>query len=62
MNESYCERMFDCCDCGGNDCGCCYCFSCNACDSCLCDDDNCENENIIDWFIQSGVVENVQRD
>lgn len=45
MNESYCERMFDCCDCGGNDCGCCYCFSCNACDSCLCDDgDNCENE------------------
>ena len=25
---------FDCCDCGGNDCGCRYCFSCNACEHC----------------------------
>lgn len=29
-----CEDLFDCCDCGGNDCGCIYCWSCNACDHC----------------------------
>lgn len=29
-----CE-MYNCCDCGGTDCGCGYCFSCNACDDCL---------------------------
>lgn len=29
-----CEDMFNCCDCGGNDCGCGYCWSCNACDNC----------------------------
>ena len=31
---SCCEDLYDCCDCGGNDCGCAYCWSCNACDSC----------------------------
>ena len=36
-----CEDMFDCCDCGGNDCGCRYCWSCNACDECL--DEDVEN-------------------
>ena len=34
-----CEDYFDCCDCGGNECGCAYCFSCNACDFCLNDRD-----------------------
>jgi hypothetical protein len=29
-----CYYMYDCCDCGGNDCGCPYCWSCNACDNC----------------------------
>ena len=29
-----CAGLFDCCDCGGDDCGCCYCWSCNACDAC----------------------------
>lgn len=30
-----CSELYDCCDCGGNDCGCAYCFSCNACEYCL---------------------------
>lgn len=29
-----CSSMFNCCDCGGNNCGCRYCWSCNACDTC----------------------------
>lgn len=29
-----CERLFDCCNCGGHDCGCRYCFPCNACPVC----------------------------
>lgn len=33
-----CGDLFDCCDCGGNDCGCAYCFSCNACEECLDDE------------------------
>jgi len=33
--ECHCYDNFNCCDCGGNDCGCRYCFSCNACDKCL---------------------------
>jgi len=40
----YCDDMFDCCDCGGNDCGCSYCWSCNACERCLNDDDNVQLE------------------
>ena len=30
-----CFELYDCCDCGGIDCGCRYCFSCNACEYCL---------------------------
>lgn len=30
-----CEQIYNCCDCGGNDCGCVYCWSCNACEACL---------------------------
>ncbi len=30
-----CGDSYDCCDCGGNECGCSYCFSCNACEECL---------------------------
>lgn len=30
-----CERVYDCCDCGGYQCGCAYCWSCNACENCL---------------------------
>lgn len=30
-----CEKMYNCCDCGGNNCGCPYCWSCNACETCL---------------------------
>ena len=30
-----CTSLFNCCDCGGANCGCHGCFSCNACDSCL---------------------------
>lgn len=29
-----CEELYNCCDCGGADCGCRYCWSCNACESC----------------------------
>ena len=40
-----CFDRYDCCDCGGNDCGCYYCFSCNACDRCLNDEDGeCEQD------------------
>lgn len=30
-----CSQHYDCCDCGGNDCGCRGCFSCNACEHCM---------------------------
>lgn len=30
-----CSELYNCCDCGGNNCGCAYCFSCNACETCL---------------------------
>ena len=30
-----CHEIYNCCDCGGSDCGCGYCFSCNACEDCL---------------------------
>ena len=33
-----CSSMYNCCDCGGNNCGCAYCFSCHACNHCLDDD------------------------
>jgi hypothetical protein len=33
-NNPPCEELYDCCDCGGNDCECPYCWSCNACDEC----------------------------
>lgn len=33
--ECNCEKIYDCCDCGGNECGCGYCWSCNACEECL---------------------------
>lgn len=29
-----CSEMYNCCDCGGQDCGCGYCFSCKACENC----------------------------
>jgi hypothetical protein len=39
-NGNYtCSDLFDCCDCGGHDCGCAYCWSCNACEFCLNDDE-----------------------
>lgn len=39
-NGCTCEDLFDCCDCGGNDCGCAYCWSCNACEICKEERDN----------------------
>lgn len=33
-----CGVLFNCCDCGGNGCGCRYCFACNACKHCAEDD------------------------
>lgn len=29
-----CSTLFNCCSCGGNDCGCPYCWDCNACENC----------------------------
>lgn len=29
-----CSDLYNCCDCGGNNCGCAYCFSCHACEHC----------------------------
>lgn len=34
-NDVPCGEQFNCCDCGGNGCGCGGCFSCNACDKCM---------------------------
>lgn len=35
-HEHYsCSDTYNCCDCGGNNCGCRGCFSCNACEVCL---------------------------
>lgn len=33
-NGRDCTYMYDCCNCGGADCGCAYCFDCKACDHC----------------------------
>lgn len=30
-----CDDLYNCCDCGGHDCGCGYCWSCNVCENCL---------------------------
>lgn len=30
-----CSEHYNCCDCGGHNCGCSGCFSCNACNHCL---------------------------
>lgn len=38
-----CSYYYDCCDCGGYDCGCAYCWSCNACEDCLNDEDDDED-------------------
>lgn len=39
-----CTDLFNCCDCGGEECGCTYCWSCKACDECLNDNEvDCEN-------------------
>lgn len=37
-NTCNCGEIYNCCDCGGNDCGCAYCWSCNACEDCLNED------------------------
>ena len=41
MEDCNCEDLYDCCDCGGHDCGCAYCWSCNACESCLEEGEEC---------------------
>lgn len=33
-NGLTCKDLFNCCDCGGCDCGCRGCWSCNACEVC----------------------------
>lgn len=33
-----CGNLYNCCNCGGEACGCAYCFSCQACEHCLDDD------------------------
>ena len=38
MTECNCSEIYNCCDCGGNECGCPYCWSCNACEECLDDE------------------------
>ena len=45
--KNTCSYYFDCCDCGGNDCGCGYCWSCKACEECINgNEDKCSR---IDW-------------
>lgn len=41
LEYGHCEccEIYNCCDCGGNNCGCAYCWSCNACEYCLNEDD-----------------------
>ena len=37
--EKYsCGDLYNCCACGGENCGCAYCFDCHACDNCRSDD------------------------
>lgn len=33
-DKTTCHELYNCCDCGGTDCGCQYCFSCKACHVC----------------------------
>lgn len=43
-----CSALFNCCRCGGVDCGCRYCFDCNACENCQNETGECENLNLND--------------
>lgn len=39
--EKYsCGDLYNCCACGGENCGCAYCFDCHACDNCRSDDES----------------------
>lgn len=38
-----CGDLYDCCSCGGNDCGCPYCYDCHACEECEPEDEQVEN-------------------
>lgn len=37
-----CNELYNCCACGGNECGCAYCFDCNACEV-------CREERLLGW-------------
>lgn len=37
--SSDCRDTYNCCSCGGNECGCRYCFDCHACENCLNDEE-----------------------
>ena len=43
MTTKDCSYLYNCCNCGGNDCGCHYCFGCNACENCQEDKKPCLN-------------------
>ena len=46
MSRETCDTLFNCCNCGGHDCGCRYCYSCNACEACKAADGTpCEHLN-----------------
>ena len=40
--ETCADMGWNCCDCGGENCGCAYCWSCHACDNCKNDIEPCE--------------------
>ena len=35
-----CSNLYNCCNCGGNNCGCIYCFSCRACEVCMTEEES----------------------
>lgn len=51
--QDTCSDLYNCCDCGGENCGCAYCFSCHACESCLSDNINSECELLSEKYLHN---------
>jgi hypothetical protein len=43
-----CGSLFNCCNCGGEECGCAYCYACRRCEACAAEDDPRDDSRTVD--------------